>query len=192
MLSELTSIALTHSVFLFFNPFISNPKDRSVSLNQLHSFLEYSGIKNVPLIPFDWRLIVALSFVFITGVALVSQRRSKWLQRVAAFAVAVNFVLLTLRRTLLLWRSVALWLRLLRAALMVRSGLGWLFGQRFVSAVDSVVLLKIFGASSSLTEPVLQIFRSLLPLRVKHVDLPLSGLVMTLDLLSSMAEREII
>lgn len=192
MLSELSSFALAHGVFLFFNPFIGKPKERAVSVAQLQSFLERSGIKNIPILPFDWRLIVALSFVFISSIALVSQRRSKWLQRLAAVAVAANFFLLTLRRTLALWRSVALWIRLLKAALMVRSGLGWLFGQRFVSAVDSVVLLKIFGASSNFTEPVLQVFRTLLPLRVKHLDLPLSGLVMTLDLLSSMAEREIL
>jgi uncharacterized protein YggT (Ycf19 family) len=64
------------------------------------------------------------------------------------------------------------------------------FGQRLVAATDSAVLLRIFGASANVTEPVLALFRNFLP-RVKHLDLPLSGLVMTLDLLSALAERAV-
>ena len=192
MLSEVTSLALVESVILFSNPFFSRQKERKVAFSELESFLNLSGIQNIPVIPLDWRLILALSFVLVSALTLVSQRRSTWLRRVAALGVVLNFGLLTLRRTLALWRSVALWLRILKGALMVRSSLGWLFGQRFIGVMDSVVLLKIFGASTNLTEPILGIFRKILPVRLKHIDLPLSGLMMTIDLLSSVAERQIL
>ncbi len=192
MLSELSTYTFAHSIsFLFLTPFFSKQTSRSVSLSQLESFLSLANLQSLRL-PLDWRLIISLSFVLITAITLLSQRKSKFVSRLAALTISVNLVLLALRRTLTLYRSLSFYLRFLKTALLVRSSLGWLFGQRFVSALDSVAIMKVFSFCANATEPVVALFRKVLPVRVKHLDVALSGLVMSLDLVSSLVERELL